>query len=163
MRVERSSVAGGGLALALKTRSFSRPSIRIWQIQLEGRRDNFHLAVVVAVAGIGMMQVTVYQIVDVISMRHCLMPAIGAMLVLVSVRAAFVIGCALVGVFLVDRKPVLVDVVLMRMMQVPVVEVVEVAFMPDGKVPTADAVHVRMALVGSMLLVHLTISPALFV
>ena len=71
---------------------------------------------IVAVAGIGMMQVTVYQIVDVISVRHCLMPAVRAVLVILSVRAAFVIGCALVGVFLVDRKPVLVDVILMRMM-----------------------------------------------
>jgi hypothetical protein len=100
--------------------------------------------VVVAVIAVRMMQVPVDEIVDVVAVRHRLVPAAGAVLVARLMPLAPVLGRAAVGVLGRDLDDVLVDVVAVRMVQVSVVQVVDVIAVADGGVPAAWAMLVGM-------------------
>ncbi len=96
---------------------------------------------------VGVMQVPVHQIVDVIAVGDRLVSASGAVLVAIVVRAARVIGRAVRGVGAADRQLVLVDVVRVRMVQVPIVQVVGMTVVADRHVATAFAMRVRVPVV----------------
>lgn len=105
-------------------------------------RDDLQRAVIVAVSLVGMMEVTVHQIVDVVAVGHGLVPTARAMdvggvvpLACVAVRASGRVG-------VVHLDPVLVVVAVVRMVQVPIVQVVHVALVPDRDVPAALAMLV---------------------
>jgi len=66
--------------------------------------------VVVAVVSIRMMQISIHQAVDMISVRNSLMTAIGAMLVICIVSIAFVTAGAVGGIRGVDLELVLINV-----------------------------------------------------
>jgi hypothetical protein len=104
--------------------------------------------VVVAVVAVGMVQVLVHQIVDMVAMRDRLVPAAGAVLVgtLHFRRAARRIGR-------VDADHVLVDVIAMHVVQMAVMQIVDVAVMADCQVTAIGAV-----LVGVVLMVMLAAS-----
>lgn len=97
---------------------------------------------VVAVPFARVVQVSVDEIVDVVTMGHGFVSAVGAMDVVRGVRATVVLGSAIRGVGRVDVERVLVDVVSMRMVQMPVVQVIHVTLMGDRGVPTVVAVLV---------------------
>ena len=100
------------------------------------------LAVVVAVIAVRVVQVPVNQVIDVIPVGHGVVAAARSVLMpgLVSRRR-----CASVRVLLVDRDPVLIDVVLMGMVQMPVVEKISVAVVADGDMAAVGAVLVIVA------------------
>jgi hypothetical protein len=104
--------------------------------------------VVVAVVVVRMMQMTVVQVVDVIPVGHGFVAAAGAMHVVrrVAARRARVA----VGMLGVDLDHVLVDVVFVRVMEVAVVQVVDVAGVPYRRVAAVGAVLMRMLLVDGM-------------
>jgi hypothetical protein len=58
--------------------------------------------VIVAVITVRMMQMTIDDIIDMVAVRHRLVPAIGTMLVANHVSAAVMVGRAAVGVFRTD-------------------------------------------------------------
>jgi hypothetical protein len=105
--------------------------------------------VVVAVVVVRVMQAPVDEIVDVVSVRHGLVTAVRSVDVagLVTIGRLGVIG--LVGC--VDGDHVLIDMVLVRMMQVAVVQVVGVTVMVDGGVAAVRSVNVIVAGVGGVL------------
>jgi hypothetical protein len=74
------------------------------------------------------------------------MPAARTVLV-TRVVASDALG-VLARMLLVDRQAVLVDVVLMRVMKVPLVEVVEMVAVAHRDMPTTGAVNVGMILMG---------------
>jgi hypothetical protein len=115
---------------------------------VEALGDDGQRPVVVAVPGVGVVQVTLDQVVGVVAVRHRLVAAVGAVLVARVVTAAVVLGRAVVRVLRVDRDDVLVHVVLVRVMQVAAVQVVGVALVLDGRVAAARAVLVRVVAVG---------------
>jgi hypothetical protein len=78
-----------------------------------------------------MMQASAHQVIHVIAMGHRFVPARWAMLV----RAAR-LRRALDGVGGVDRDRVLVDVIIVHMVQMPVVQVIDVAGNKAGIIPT---------------------------
>src|SRR5687767_4511608 len=82
---------------------------------------HLHRPMVVAMIAMGMMQMAVYQIIDVVAMRDRFMPAGGAVLVGLVVLAAVVFGGAVGGIGAADGQAVLVHVVAMLVMQVAVV------------------------------------------
>jgi hypothetical protein len=91
-----------------------------------------------------MMQVPVDEVVNVIAVRHGRMTAPDPMYVRgimattpMRRRAARRMGVRHVEAVLLDDGPVL-------MMQVPVVQVIDVAVVQDGGVPAAGAMGVRM-------------------
>ncbi len=103
---------------------------------------------VVAVAVVLVVQVTVDEIVDVVAVRDRVVSAARAVDVIGGVAGAWVAGAAAVRVALIDRDHVVVDVVTVRVVQVPVVDEVDVALVDDGGVSAARAVNVLVRAAG---------------
>jgi hypothetical protein len=101
-----------------------------------------HGAVIIAMIAVWMMKVAVDEIVDVIAMRHGFVTASRTVYMTGIVTACTV--RAGVGVRRTDLYLVLVDVISMRMMQMPVMQVVHVIPMFDRRVPASGAVLVIM-------------------
>lgn len=103
---------------------------------------NLNRAVIVAVIAVRMVQVSVYQIVDVVAVRYRLVPAAGAVTVARLVAAAGVIRRAAIGIFAAHFQHVLVNVVAVRMMEVTIVEIINVVAVANRGVPTVFTVRV---------------------
>lgn len=91
------------------------------------------------------MQMARHQIVDVVAVRDPLVPAVRAVSVGGVVLAAVMLGCAVNRVLRPDLERVLVYVVAVRMVQMPVVQVVHVALVAHGGVTAAGAVPMLVA------------------
>jgi hypothetical protein len=107
--------------------------------------------VIVAVTTVGMVEVAVDEIVDVVSMGHGIVPAAGPVGVARVVGAAGVGRGARAGVGAVHRDGALVDVPVVGVVQVAVVQVVDVVAVFHRLVAAARAVGVVVGLVGLML------------
>jgi hypothetical protein len=101
--------------------------------------------VIVAVPVVRVMQMPTHQIVDVAAMRDRLMPAVRAVHVRGVVLAAVMPVCAVGWVLRPDLERVLVYVVAVRMVQMPVVQVVDVTLMLHGGMPARRAVLMLVA------------------
>ena len=91
-----------------------------------------------------MMQAAVDDVVDVITVRYGFMAATFA----VNVAVAGVNRMAAVRIGFIDTQSMLVVVAVVLMVQVPVVQIIDVAFMFDGSVAAVCAVNVVMMFVG---------------
>jgi hypothetical protein len=101
--------------------------------------------VVVAVIAVRVMQVPIHKVVDMVAMRDGLMPAPGPVHVTGLMPCAAVLGRAPVGIARRHFDRVLVDMVPMRMVQVPIVQVVDVIAVANGRMPAISSVLVRMS------------------
>jgi hypothetical protein len=90
------------------------------------------------------VQMALDAVIDVVAVRNRLMTATGAVDMARLVTAAAVIGRAAVGIFGGDPDHMLVDMVLMRMVQMTVVQVVDMVAVADGGVPAIGPVPVRV-------------------
>lgn len=99
---------------------------------------------VIAVIAVGMVQVAVDEVVDMIAVGHRFVAATGAMHMIGIVAGAGMIGGAVGGVGRAHLDHVLIDVIAVGMVQVSVVQVVDVIAVPNGGVPAAGAVLVGM-------------------
>lgn len=90
------------------------------------------------------VQVAVDEVVDVVAMRHRLMPATGAVLVPRLVSLAAMLGRAAIRVLRSHLDGVLVDVVAVHVVQVPVVQVIDMITVPHRSVPAVGAVLMRV-------------------
>jgi hypothetical protein len=88
------------------------------------------------------VQASVDQIVDVISMRHGLVTASWAMLMCRLVSAGSVFGRAVVGIIGGDLQDVLLDAIAFHVMEVSVLKIVDVIFVPNRNVSAARAMFV---------------------
>ena len=102
---------------------------------------------VVAVPAVRVVQVPVHEVVGVVAVGDGLVPAARAVDVAGLVRVAAVLGGAPVGMLGAHVEHELVDVRLVRAVQGPVVQVVDVVAVLDGRVPAAGAVDVPVLLV----------------
>ncbi len=100
---------------------------------------------VIAVVTVGMVQVTIHEIVDVISMRDSFVSAAGAVYVVASVRITHVAARAVRGIGGVHLNGVFIDMIIVNVVQMTVVEIVNVSRMLDRCVATAFAVSVVVA------------------
>jgi len=82
-----------------------------------------------------MVQPTVYEIVDMVAMRHRFVSAVWT----VRVRAMD-FGRALHGICGVDRDGVLIHVILMHVMQMAIMKVIHMAVMVNRSVPAIPTV-----------------------
>lgn len=110
---------------------------------------------IVAVIAVRMVQVAVHDVVHVISVRNRGVSAARAMLVCFVVSAASVRRCASRWVLAANRKYVLLDGGSVLMVQVTIVQIIDVPFVPDACVPTSRTVHMRVALVMRRHVTHL--------
>ncbi len=103
-------------------------------------------AVIVAMVAVRMMQMPVYQVVDVIAVRHCGMTAIRAVHV-IGVVALAVVRDASVRVRIRDLYDVLVIMVVVGAVKVPVVQVPNMVLVLDGYVAAVRPVLMVVILV----------------
>ncbi|WP_157991666.1 hypothetical protein [Caldimonas tepidiphila] len=106
---------------------------------------------VVAVIAVRVVQVTVDQIVDMITVRHRLMSTSWAMDVAGLVALTTMRGGADIRIGGVDSNYVLVDMVAMRMVQVAVVKVVDMVLVQHRSVAAVGAMLVIMMRVIGMI------------
>ncbi len=97
---------------------------------------------VVAVIAVRVVQVVGDQVVDVVSVRHGLMPASRAVRVPGLMLTAGMRRGAVLGVCLTGFDHVLVHMILVRVMQVPVVQVVHMSVVAHRGVATVRTVLV---------------------
>lgn len=101
-------------------------------------------AVIVAMVAVRVMEVTGNAVVDVIAVRNCLVAATGAVDMAGLMTAATVVRGAAVGVVAGDVDHMLVDMIFMRIVEVTVMQVIDVAAVTHGRVATTRPVLVRM-------------------
>lgn len=106
-----------------------------------------HRAVVVAMATVHVVQVTLDDVVGVISVRDRVVAAARAVRVVLAVLLAVVRWRALRWVRAADVERVLVDVVAMHVMEMAVMQVVLVTAVLDRLVPAVGAMSVLVLLV----------------
>jgi hypothetical protein len=92
----------------------------------------------------GVMQMSVHQVIDMVAMGYGFVAASRTMLVTGLVPGTGVLRGATSRIGCVHRDRVFVVMAFVRMVQVAVVQVVDVVVMPDGGVPAAFAVAMRM-------------------
>jgi hypothetical protein len=98
--------------------------------------------VIIAVIAVRMVQATVYEIVDVVTVRHRLVSATWTVLV-----RAMDVRRALHGIGCVNRNGVLIHVILVHMMEVAIMEIIHMAVMVDRSVPATRAMLMRVVVV----------------
>jgi len=91
-----------------------------------------HLAVIVAVRAVRVMEMTADEMVDVVAMRKRFMSAALLMSMRLAMIAARVPGRTARGIRPAGGQHALVDVVTMDALQVPVVKVIGVVTVPNG-------------------------------
>jgi hypothetical protein len=100
-----------------------------------------------------MVKVPIDEVVDVIAVRHRVVPAVRAMDVTIRVPIALMTGRARVGVSGIDSDRAFVDVITMHRVEMSIVQIVDVAVVPDRAMATVRAVY--MLVVGvNLVLVH---------
>lgn len=99
---------------------------------------------IVAVAPVHVMEMPGDEVVDVIAVRYRRVAAVRAVHVITVVTLAGMVGCTCRRIRGVDRDRALVHVVAMRLVEVPVVKIVDVVEVLHSGVTTAGAVDVVM-------------------
>lgn len=97
---------------------------------------------VVAVVAVRVVQMTIHEVVGVVAMRYGFVSAAGTVYMTRFVAVAVMIQGADVRVGGADGDAVFIDVIAMRMVQVAIVQVIDVAFVFDGGVTAIRAVLV---------------------
>jgi hypothetical protein len=94
---------------------------------------------VVAMIAMGMVQPSIHEVIDMVPMGHGFMPAGRA----VRVRAGRLRG-AVHGIGRVDWNGMLINVILVRVMQMAIVKIIDMIIVPDRRMPAVAAMHVAM-------------------
>ncbi|BDC50800.1 hypothetical protein F183_A31160 [Bryobacterales bacterium F-183] len=104
----------------------------------------------VAMARMRMMQVAVHQIIDMVSMRHRFMSATRAMDVVGGMRATGMIRSAGGRILSAHTQHMLINMAIVRRMQMPIVEIVHMPVMQDCGMPAARAMGVIVIFVDNV-------------
>jgi hypothetical protein len=110
-------------------------------------RFDLHWPVIVAVVAMGMVEMAVDEIIDVVAVRDGRVSAAGAMHMAGLVSATVVPRGASIGVRRRHFDHMLFDLLAVRMMKMPVVQVVHMPLMLDGRVSAIRAVLMNVAIV----------------
>jgi hypothetical protein len=108
--------------------------------------------VIVAVVAVRMVQVSVDQIIGVISMRHHFVTAARSVPMSRVVSAAAVLRGAPIGIRFAYFNYMFVNVIFMRIMEMTVVKVVDVAVVPNRDMTAVGSVDMRMIGVNRMVM-----------
>jgi hypothetical protein len=97
---------------------------------------------VVAMSVVKVVQMTVYKVIYMITMRHCFMPATRSMHMPRCVPGTFMSARAIGRILRAQLERVLVIMPIVRMMQMPVMQIIHMPFMLDRRMAAARAVDV---------------------
>jgi len=90
------------------------------------------------------MKASVHEIIDMVAVRHGLVAAVGSVAVCCIVAGGVVLGIAAIRIHIVHRDCMLLRPAALGVFKVAVIEIIDVAFMLDGNVAAARAMHVRL-------------------
>ncbi len=99
---------------------------------------------VVAVVPVRMMQMAVHQVIHMVPVRHCLVPASLTVHVPRFVPRTCVGRRTDIWIGLAHFQGALIHMAVMRVVQVTIMQIVDVILVNDCRMSTAGAVHVRM-------------------
>jgi hypothetical protein len=118
---------------------------------------------ILTIAAMGMMQVPVDQVIDVIAVRHCLVPATGSMSMALFMATAVVVRSCGRGISRVDGYHVLVYVSLMQIVHVSVVKIIRVPLVLNRGMSASRAMLMGVGVVSFTLLTlcHRSLLPGL--
>jgi hypothetical protein len=97
------------------------------------------------------MQMTIDQIVRMVTVRDSLMATARPMAVRCVMSAATMIGCTTVWIRGAYRKHVLIHMIFVRMMQMAIMQIVDVAIVTNSGVAAAGSVLMRVIRVNRMI------------
>jgi hypothetical protein len=117
-------------------------------------RGGLERAVIVAVISVRPMEMVCDEVIDVIPVRHGLVPTAFAVDVVAVVSVATMLGRAALGTRVVDLQHVLVGVIPVRVMQMATVQVVDVVAVHDGAVSAFGSMLMSVIGVDGVILVH---------
>lgn len=101
-----------------------------------------------------MVQMTVHQVVGVISVRHRLVSTIGTVFMALVVASAIMLRSTPRWVFSAHADLVFVNMVTMRVVKVPIVKIVVMTLVLYGHVSTVRTVYVIVPFVNLMFAAH---------
>jgi hypothetical protein len=107
---------------------------------------------VVTMRAMGEVQVTGDQIIEMVSVRHCLMSAVRAMAMFGLMPLAAMGRRACRRVLRGDTETMFIDMIAVQIVQMPVMEIVGVATMADGRMPTVRSVLVIVMLMDGVVM-----------
>jgi hypothetical protein len=105
---------------------------------------------VITMSAMGEVQVVGDEVVDMVSVGHCLVATVHTMAMSGLMPIAAMGRCACCWVLCGDVEPMFIDMVAMQMVQMSVMQIVGVATMADGRMPTVRSVLVIMMLMDKM-------------
>ena len=106
---------------------------------------------VVTMIAMGVVQLSIHQVVGVVPMRDSFVTASWAVPVARVVAAHASVLRAFIGVGSAHLEHMLVDVIFVRVMQVPVVKIINMAIVPNSGVTAPGAVHMGMVGMSGMI------------
>jgi hypothetical protein len=130
-----------------------RPTNRENALARAGRSE-LDCAVIVAMIAVLVMKMAADEVIDMITVRNRGVSAIGAVPVAALVSAAAVPGSAAIRVAVAHADAMFIHVIVMDVMKMPVVQIIDVAVVPDGSVAALRAMDVLVAFVSLMILRH---------
>ena len=116
--------------------------------------DDLDRAVIVAMIAMRMVQAAIDQIIDVIAMGHRLMAAIRPMHMAGIMALAGLAVVAAVRVLGADLDDMLIDMIAMRVMEVPIVKIIHMVAMADGGMAAILTVLMRVIVVDAAVVAH---------
>jgi hypothetical protein len=125
----------------LRSTPKSVPSV----VLLIGRKDYsavLNRPVVIAVAAMRMVQMVVYQVVGVVAVRHRFVPALRTVLVPLDMSPAIVLRRTSRCVRGIHGEAMLLNTATAHVVEMPIVQVIDMAIVLDGRVPATGAVLV---------------------
>jgi hypothetical protein len=111
---------------------------------ISGFRDR---AMVIAMAVVRIVEMPFDQVIDMVAMRHGLMAAIRPMLMFNRMPHAFVLRRAVLGVGRGYADYMFIDVAVMRVMQMPIVQVINMTIVHDPRMAAPRPMRVVMIFV----------------
>jgi len=105
-----------------------------------------------------MVEVTVYEVVGMVAVRNRLVSAIGPVSMALLVPAAIVVRGTGCRVFPAHTDLMLVNMITVRVVEVPIVKIVLMAVVPHGRMSAVRTVRVSVRFVNFMIGTHF-ISP----
>ena len=100
---------------------------------------------IVAVGAMGMVEVAIHQVIDVIPVGYCLVSAVHAVNMRLIMSGTGVGWCAFLRIHRVHLNGVVVYVITVRIVHVAIVKIVRVAIMLHGRMATVRAMLVAMS------------------
>jgi hypothetical protein len=99
---------------------------------------------IITMIAMRVMQMTLYEIIGMVAVWHGLVAATRSVFVIRIVLAATMVRAAAIGIRGAHRNGMLVDMIVMRVMQMAVVEIIGVAVVANRNVAAALSVCMRM-------------------